>query len=163
MAGMNPDRATSIAFLMWLGAVIVCSLGFGVTLIYLRGHPLGPEPTPLGQTLIPAAIVAVALAVAGGFTHRYLFRRYWKDGLVQPHGFLIASAVLWGCLTPAVLTPLVGAMIERRLAPNILVSTILLLLLLGTWPSGRAIRVRRAREAEDDDVELLHLPPDDEP
>ena len=162
MAGLSPDRATSIAFLMWLTAVIVACLGFGVTLIYLRGHPLGPEPTPLGQTLIPVAIIAVLLSGIGGFTHRYLFRRYWKDGLVQPRGFLIASAVLWSCLTLAVLTPLVGAMIERRLAPNILVST-MLLLLLGTWPSGRAMRVRRSREAEDDDVELLHLPPDDEP
>ncbi len=161
-AHLTAAAAVHIAMAIWgamlilLLAVFVFTFSFTIAAMEMRG------PADDSRTFVPLLVVSAVVVAASGFAHWYLFRLYWRDGLVQPKGYLLASIILYSGITLCVVLALIGNVIDGSLYPNILVAGMLVLLLMAVWPSGRAMRVRRARSEEDDDVELFHLPPDDE-
>ncbi|MEX0886507.1 MAG: hypothetical protein WD009_08725 [Phycisphaeraceae bacterium] len=161
-APLTPAVAVQVAALLWAAMLVLLLAVFVFTLVMtLPATKVATSPSR-SDTFIPVSIATVMIIAASSFTHWYLFRAYWKDGLVLPKGWLLASIILYSGITLCAILALVGAIIDGSFFPNVMVAAMVVLLLMATWPSGRAMRVRRPRGEEDDDVELFHLPPEDE-
>lgn len=159
---LTPGLAVQLAAAVW-GAMLVLLLGVAVFVLWLTLPAMTVYVSPArSDTFLPVILVAAIVVPAALLTHWYMFRSYWQGGLVQPRGYLLASIILYSALTLCAVLALLGAVIDRSIFPNVFVAALLVLVLLSVWPAGRAMRVRRSRSEEDDDVELLHWAPDDE-
>ena len=159
---LTPALAVQIAAAVW-GAMLLLLLGVAMFALWLTLPAMALYVSPArSDTFIPVVIITAIVVPVALLAHWYLFRAYWKGGLVQPRGFLLASIMLYSAITLCTVLALVGAVIDGSIFPNVFIAALLVLVLLSVWPAGRAMRVRRQRGEEDDDVDLLHWAPDDE-
>ncbi|MFW6058757.1 MAG: hypothetical protein ACODAQ_01160 [Phycisphaeraceae bacterium] len=151
------------AFVIWLAMLLLPLLMF--TLILIRWNPQLSAEMTAGRTGRLFVVMAVCAVLVSGvsFLHRHLFRAYWRDGVVQPRGYLLASVILWTGIAASSIVALVAAAMDGSLIPNLIIAAMMFMTLTATWPKGRAMVHRRPREEEDSDEEVLHLPEAEEP
>lgn len=159
---LSPTAAVQIAAALW-AMMLLLLLGVAAFALWRTLPAMSLYVSPVrSDTFIPVAIVAAIVVSAALLVHAYMFRAYWRGGFVQPRGFLLASIVLYSALTMCTVMALIGAVIDGSIFPNFFLAGLLVLVLLSVWPAGRAMRVRRSRGEEDDDVDLLHFAPDED-
>lgn len=159
---LSPIIAVQIAAAVW-AVMLLLLLGVAAFVLWLTLPAMSLYVSPArSDTFVPVAVITAVVVPAALLLHWYLFRTYWQGGLVQPRGWLLASILLYSALSFCTVLALIGAAIDGSIFPNVFIAGLLLLVLLSVWPAGRAMRARRARSDEDDDVDLLHWAPDDE-
>jgi hypothetical protein len=157
---LNRGRALRLAFTVWLVCVGVAFGCAGTTLAF--GWPQVGEPLrPIGVGWAVLNIFLVGIVIPISFAiHWRMFRRYWRpDGTVAPDGYLKASVIPWLTMATVVVIMSVNGMMRGSVMPDLILILALLTLLLLTWPNGWSMTHPVPYSEEDDEQDLLHLPP----
>jgi hypothetical protein len=143
--------------LFWLAGVLALLVIGGFALV-MAGPGAGGRDRELALTWMTVSLIVILIGLPGASAlHWYLFRRHWRAGLITPSGFLQASLLLWAVFFICALIPLIGCFASGTIFPNIYLASIVLLLMLGTWPKGEAMVRAQSQTEEDTDDEVMHF------
>ncbi|MBI1369302.1 MAG: hypothetical protein GC162_11700 [Planctomycetes bacterium] len=159
-APMSASAALRRAMLTWFVLVMIVACALSLTLVQLTAASTASGAEAGTQHVdgwfVLSMIMLGLLTPACIVSHWMLFRHYWKDGIVQPHGYLKASVVLWTGLSVACIVVCIGAVMRNVFMPDLLLAVPEFALLVLSWPNGWAMTHPVPREFEDDQ-EILHL------
>lgn len=157
---MDSSSAMRRAWAFWLVTVMIsaAATAIAMALTYPGGAERDPRPTTSPGLLLNMVVFAVVIPV-GFIIHWWCYRRYWKEGLVQPRGYLLANQILWSAMGLTVLTLAISCLVQRVFMPDMLLTFVAVILLLMSWPGGWPM-IHPMRRSEEDDDEALHLPRD---
>ena len=152
---MTPASAMRRGWAIWLILVAVAAAATG-SAFTLASTGVRTDPTPRATALaIPMAAFGILIPLSF-LAHWYCFRHYWKNGVVQPRGYLIGCTILWSGITLSILISSLVSILHGTLMPDIMIVLTGTLILLLTWPSGWAMVTKRPF-SEEDDEEALHI------
>lgn len=160
--GMSIELAMAIAVTSWGGMLVLLLILAGVTVGVTWPVMDAVNEARVDAWFISAMALVAVLPTLAGFVHRYIFQHRRTDrGTVTPEGYVLASLTLWAAISVAGIWSVVGCLASGEMIPHVLPLFIAMFLLLGMWPTGKAMVKPRSLESEDD-TEILHIPPEDE-
>jgi hypothetical protein len=155
------EHAAWLALLLWVTLLITCLVAMAVCIIAGWPHMDQAEPAVL-DGWFAASVVVFALAVpAAAMWNRAIFQKHWEDGVVTPYGYVLGSLVLWSSFTFCTIFASAACVSGGSFWPHAMLGMLGIILLLGSWPSGRNMVNPRPREEEDDD-DIFHMTPQEE-
>ena len=160
---LTPRDAYGRVLMLWLTALVVAGGAFGTALaITAAGETTVITDRPIPPSMVIAALVAVLGVVISITIHWRLMHTYWRAGVVEPKGYVIAHGVLYGgyALTVVVLGVIALARPEAWIC-EFMAAVLPMLLLLLAWPTGRVMYQPRTRESVDG-ADTLHMGEEDE-
>lgn len=148
--------------MLWLLALVIAGGGLGTALVVATtgegGMPERPNEWPLLiSTLI--FVIGTALPIT---IHWRLMHASWRGGVVQPQGYVLANAVLYGgyTLTVVVLSA-ITILRPAAWAFELMAAIPPMLLLLLAWPNGRVMYHHTTR-SEEGSEDTLHMQDEDD-
>ncbi|MGA3065541.1 MAG: hypothetical protein ABSF29_01710 [Tepidisphaeraceae bacterium] len=148
---LTPVRALRLAWLCWLGLLVV---PFTLVLFLIWNWSPGPTTgTQAGwEKWFIGSMVYVALSVSASlFWRGHVFKPYWAGRPVAPGDYLWGMVAVWTALAVAGIVSLIGCFVTGSLAPNLIPAAMSLFLYLTMWPGGKAM-VGGVGNADDSEV-----------
>ncbi|QNN21411.1 hypothetical protein HED60_03695 [Planctomycetales bacterium ZRK34] len=154
---MTMVHAMRRALMLWFVLVVISafSLGVAFVLVTTSSQPQ-TVPPPSDPWFIASALMLGLVVPACVVAHWRMFRSHWRQGVVEPGGYLRASAILWGGLTLTAIVIAIGVVQRNTLMPDLTLAGPTIALLLLSWPSGWSMTHATPRRYEDD-AEILHF------
>lgn len=159
---LSPRDAYGRVLMFWLIALVVAGGAFGTALaITAAGEATAIPERPIPLSMVLAATITVLGVVIPISIHWRLMHTYWRAGVVEPRGYVIAHGVLYGgyALTVVVLAVIALARPEAWIC-EFMAAVLPMLLLLLAWPTARVMYLPRTRAGEDSS-DTLHMEEDD--
>ncbi|MEX2671259.1 MAG: hypothetical protein WD294_04015 [Phycisphaeraceae bacterium] len=161
---LSPRDALSYTMMVWLTSLVIAGGAFGTALaVAATADPPTMPDQPIRPSLIIAAFIAVLGVVIPLAIHWRLMHRFWRGGVVEPRGYLIAQSVLYVgyALTVVILSVIAMVRVEAWMC-EFMAAVLAMALLLLAWPTGSVMYHHQSRETEDSS-DTLHLREEDEP
>jgi len=157
---LTPKMVMRRAMLLWLVLLLLCAFSLGVAFCMVLFNDQR-EPGPISDTWFVISAVMLGFVVPMCLmAHWGLFRKYWKDGLVQPRGYFMAYCVLWAGLTLTAIVIAISVVQRQTLMPDLTLAAPTMMLLMVSWPAGWAM-THRTQYKYEDDAEVMHLQEND--
>lgn len=160
---LTPRDALARAFMVWLASLVIAGGALGTAFgVAAAGEPLVLPERPIDLSLIVSGIVTVLGIVVPNAVYWRLMHTAWRGGVVEPRGYLRATAILYGGYTLTVVALSVIALVRAEAWMFELMAGYLpMILLLLAWPTGHVMYEPHSRD-EEDSADTLHMEDEDE-
>lgn len=140
---LNPeaaDRALQLAWLVWVGLVLLTLGVLAVTLVIVFNSSAvsGSSERAARWGWATAAYLIVAVPAAFFWRGRR-FRGYWHHRSVRPRTYILGMSGVWMALTIGALLGAAACLATRTLLPNAPLAGVAVVTLMVLWPKGTAM------------------------
>ena len=133
-------RALQLAWIIWVGLVLLSLAGMAVALFLVTSSPAtaGSDVAASRWSWVTGGYLVIAVPAAFFWRSR-LFRGYWHHEAVAPRSYLLGMSAVWLALTIGAVLGAVGCVATRTLVPNGALAAVAVVTMLTLWPKGTAM------------------------
>lgn len=138
---LNPKQVLFTTRIIW-GALLAGIVFFAIcvaVIINNPDHPQPPKPDSLFPMLIAEIILTIVTIPLGLFIRGQVFKRHWQENIVTPQGYTTGNIIAWACCKAPAFFSLIVCLIAQTFWPYIIPGIIAFIILLLTWPNGKAM------------------------
>lgn len=137
-----PSEALTAGWRAWIAMLVLSSAGL-IVIFATQSSASEPQGSRLAGSVLIGVSVAwlVLLGSAVLILRSYCFRALWDGRPVEPGSYLKGMYQVWGVLVCGAMLSVLGALFMGSLMPGGLVVLMVLMLIIFSRPSGRALGV----------------------
>jgi Zn-dependent protease with chaperone function len=137
---LSREWAMRQAWKIWLTLLITPFILVLVALMRILWSDRVEAGREAGTAFFLIGMLYLTLAIpASYFLRGKYFARYYRNHTVAPKNYLKGMAITWGAAVVGGLISVVGIMVNKRVAPEIIPGMVALVFYCTTFPNGRAM------------------------